>query len=298
MSQCREIPDGTVEGYRGTSKRPPASPNAKALTSGAAVDHGPVPSTNAAKRLKLGSPAKLPPQKSKHSTPLHEGRCCNCTSKSTCQRNCECRKSKRQCSNCDCFGRCRNKKLDFKAALCRSTTQESSPESAETQSPVEFLSSVTPQSSPDDDDPPGLSEPRRLDLEEKSLGSPLPPAPPRKGQQEDILHEDRENGDIPGAVTSDADQLMDKVYGDHVHQNPGTHLCGDIADDALWQERWRQLVSFPSHVYDVPNGAVGKQFIEKLVLELRGIVSPQVELRAILDLSSRDPAKESRRETI
>jgi hypothetical protein len=39
---------------------------------------------------------------------------------------------------------------------------------------------------------------------------------------------------------------MDKVYGDHVHHNPGTHLNGGIADDSLWQEHWQQLVSFPS----------------------------------------------------
>jgi hypothetical protein len=31
----------------------------------------------------------------------------------------------------------------------------------------------------------------------------------------------------------DADQMMDEVYEDHIHQNPGTHLTGGITNDAL-----------------------------------------------------------------
>jgi hypothetical protein len=49
---------------------------------------------------------------------------------------------------------------------------------------------------------------------------------------------------------------MDEVYGDHIHQNPGTHLTGGVAEDAIWQEHWRRLISFPSSTYDVPSGAV------------------------------------------
>jgi hypothetical protein len=58
----------------------------------------------------------------------------------------------------------------------------------------------------------------------------------------------REDGDLPGATPlSDADILLDTVYGDHVHQNPGNHLNGGVPDDAKWQEHWRQLVVFPPH---------------------------------------------------
>jgi hypothetical protein len=56
-------------------------------------------------------------------------------------------------------------------------------------------------------------------------------------------HYEQEGGDVPGSSLPDVDQKMDKVYGDNVHQNPGTHLSGGIANDALWQERWQQLVS-------------------------------------------------------
>jgi hypothetical protein len=61
-----------------------------------------------------------------------------------------------------------------------------------------------------------------------------------------------------------------KVYGDHVHQNPDTHLMSGIANDALWQECWLQLVSFPSHAYNVPSSAVGNWFVER---ELKGVNS-------------------------
>jgi hypothetical protein len=72
---------------------------------------------------------------------------------------------------------------------------------------------------------------------------------------------------------TDADRKMEQVYGDYIHQNPGTHLNGEIANDAIWQECWRQLISFPSHAYDVPSGAVGKRFVEKVTEELKGIVA-------------------------
>jgi hypothetical protein len=39
---------------------------------------------------------------------------------------------------------------------------------------------------------------------------------------------EQEIGDLPHIQLSDADRMMDKVYGDHVHQNSGTHLSGDI----------------------------------------------------------------------
>jgi hypothetical protein len=65
--------------------------------------------------------------------------------------------------------------------------------------------------------------------------------------------------------------MMDKVYGDHVHQNPGMYLRGDIPDDELWQDCWRRLIVFPSQTYDAPSGAVGRRLIEMLADMLAGI---------------------------
>ena len=65
--------------------------------------------------------------------------------------------------------------------------------------------------------------------------------------------------------------MMDKVYGDHVHQNPGTHLRGDIPDDEMWQDYWRRLIVFPSQTYDAPKGPVGRRYVEMLADMLLGI---------------------------
>jgi hypothetical protein len=78
-------------------------------------------------------------------------------------------------------------------------------------------------------------------------------------------------GDLPGAEITDTDKKMFSVYGDYVHQNDGTHLDGGIADDAQWQEYWRKLVVLPPQRFDVPTGAVGRQFVETLTEELVGV---------------------------
>jgi hypothetical protein len=78
-------------------------------------------------------------------------------------------------------------------------------------------------------------------------------------------------GNFPDAIISDADRMMDKVYGDHVHQNPGTHLDGGIADDTMWQDYHRRLIVYPSQRYDAPSGSVGRRFVESTATLLDGV---------------------------
>jgi len=85
--------------------------------------------------------------------------------------------------------------------------------------------------------------------------------------------EERHIGDLPGAVISEVDRKMDEVYGDHVHQNPGTHLDGGISDDKKWQEYWSRLVVYPTQTYDSPSGSVGRRFTSLLADEFDGILS-------------------------
>jgi len=85
--------------------------------------------------------------------------------------------------------------------------------------------------------------------------------------------EERHIGDLPGAVISEVDRKMDEVYGDHVHQNPGTHLDGGISDDKKWQEYWSHLVVYPTQTYDSPSGSVGRRFTSLLADEFDGILS-------------------------
>ena len=43
------------------------------------------------------------------------------------------------------------------------------------------------------------------------------------------------SGDVPGYVPTPEDLRLREVYGDWVHQNPGTHLDGGISEDGRWQ---------------------------------------------------------------
>jgi hypothetical protein len=70
---------------------------------------------------------------------------------------------------------------------------------------------------------------------------------------------------------TDADQMLDTVNGNHIHQNDGMHLMGGISDDAEWKDYWRHLLVFLSKAYDIPSGAIGKQFIIMVKALLKGI---------------------------
>jgi hypothetical protein len=82
------------------------------------------------------------------------------------------------------------------------------------------------------------------------------------GQEEGQIEEEEiPVRDMPGATIDTVDQMMDKVFGDHVHHNDGLHLDGGIADDATWQDYWRRLIFFPGQMYNLPKGKVEKRFI-------------------------------------
>ena len=66
--------------------------------------------------------------------------------------------------------------------------------------------------------------------------------------------------------------MMDGVYGDHVHQNDGTHLSGGIEDDKIWQDRMNQLIVLQPQQYDLPKGAVAHRFIEELDDLFKGVM--------------------------
>jgi hypothetical protein len=41
--------------------------------------------------------------------------------------------------------------------------------------------------------------------------------------------------DLPGTAIYEIDHAMDRVHGDHVHQNDGSHLDSGITSDTTWQ---------------------------------------------------------------
>ena len=68
-----------------------------------------------------------------------------------------------------------------------------------------------------------------------------------------------------------ADYMIYGICQDWVHQNPGDHLDGGIAEESNWKLRWEKLVCMTTQRYDAPSGKVGKRFVVILSVELDGI---------------------------
>ena len=78
--------------------------------------------------------------------------------------------------------------------------------------------------------------------------------------------------DLPGYIMSEADKKLSAIYGDHPHDNDGTHMDGGFADDALWQRLWNRIFSLKLSQYDAPKGTVGRRFVEVLSQEIQGMM--------------------------
>jgi hypothetical protein len=98
-----------------------------------------------------------------------------------------------------------------------------------------------------------------------------PPAPPPEHPADPITPDP--GADLPGYTLSQADTLLDFVYGDHPHSNDGCHLDGGISSDSVWQRRWKRMVQIAPTHYDAPKGKVGRRFIATLAREFQGIRS-------------------------
>ena len=79
-------------------------------------------------------------------------------------------------------------------------------------------------------------------------------------------------GDLPGVMITAVDLKFRKVYGDHIHQNDGSHLDGGIEGDLIWQQWFNEIASLPSRRYQLPRGRVGKTFIGILTKEWKGVL--------------------------
>ena len=63
------------------------------------------------------------------------------------------------------------------------------------------------------------------------------------------------------------------VYGDHIHDNDGTHLDGGILLDGEWQTLWRRLIAQAGCFYNVPSGQVGWKLLADFAEELASVRS-------------------------
>ena len=75
------------------------------------------------------------------------------------------------------------------------------------------------------------------------------------------------NADLLDFNLERAHLLLREVYGDSPHQNDGSHLDGGVADDAIWQRRWRRLAAQSASSYAKPTEAVGHCFTAILAVE-------------------------------
>jgi hypothetical protein len=190
-------------------------------------------------------------------------RCCQCTDQLTCQRLCACKKAGRKCIDCNNFGNCFNCDIPKESRFICPEVQ--TPGADITPKILNFL-----------------TEDKKEDKSKATRGAAPQSTPNIQTDKEEAEEEDEEEeeeqpvnnqfGDLPGVEMTAADKILHKVYGDHVHQNDGTHLDGGISDDKIWQERWRKISQQPCLRYDAPNGAVGKRFVTMLATELAGIV--------------------------
>ena len=76
-------------------------------------------------------------------------------------------------------------------------------------------------------------------LEDASVASAAPP-PRQRVEVANAALQARE-GDLLDVRLIGTNYMLYGVYQDWVHQNPGDHLDGGIAEDSKWQAWWRKM---------------------------------------------------------
>jgi hypothetical protein len=169
-----------------------------------------------------------------------------------------------ECISCESEEKCCNRGQERKIITPKLKAAENTASPSASISDLAVCTVIsTPPHSDDVEDTGAVGEtPEVLPPSDENRNAALSTPPPT----------DVEIGDLPDYIMSEADQKMNDVYeGDHVHQNPGQHLTGGVADDSVWQDYWRRLVIYQSSNYNVPKGKVGKRFLALLTTELNGI---------------------------
>ena len=82
-----------------------------------------------------------------------------------------------------------------------------------------------------------------------------------------IMPPREENADLPEFTPERLRLLLQGVYGDFLHHNNSLRLEGGIADNDLWQRRWRQFTDMSSSWYNTPSRSAGRRFTAILDVE-------------------------------
>ena len=67
-------------------------------------------------------------------------------------------------------------------------------------------------------------------------------------------------------------RLSEVFDGEHTRDNDGSHLDGEIPDDAIWREHYKSIITYPLSQYDVPSGPIGRSFVRLIANEFRGVM--------------------------
>jgi hypothetical protein len=182
----------------------------------------------------------------KQSTPVPQDRCCNCFKTLSCQtKRCECFLGGTPCRSCDCKERYKNLKVIKKPYHVKDTAATGTDESPALAKVLNFdseSSELTQNHNPprqgvidEVETRPAETTPIR-DETEPDIGTP---------EQYKDQAEEQEIGDLPDIQLSDANRMMDKVYGDHEPWTldfqpfgPATMVAGN------WKPRLLRLMFF------------------------------------------------------
>ena len=207
-------------------------------------------------------PTSQPTKKPRRAT--YTALCCTCNSKTAkcmSSRFCACVKANRKCTRCACAN-CENTDVPIQHRTAHTNTID-----ADTQRPHDdgFIGL---------DDGTGATPARAT-------------APPNQQPDRDMLDQDadaaaaaaaaeddtkdptppasvEECGDLPEYELTPTDRWLDDLYGDHTHQNDGTHLDGGIADDKDWQARMATVIPYASRLFHLPRGGVATRYLGTL----------------------------------
>ena len=202
--------------------------------------------------------------KPKNSRPTAPTSCCPCESIATCKTpDCPCFANRQPCTHC----------CPHDNGLCQRIPSQlhawrSPPTPFHDTVPTHFQAPPAPPAStlPSPPTPRLPNTPRTPRTPRRnSLNLQLPPTP---------AHATPTNSDLPDFQKSTADELISKLYGDHVHWNDGTHLHGglDPAKDKLWQDYYNNLSNYLPQHYDLPRGPSAERFLQAYANILHQIV--------------------------
>ena len=109
------------------------------------------------------------------------------------------------------------------------------------------------------------------DINENENNNPTEISQPNNTNETPQVQQLHHESDLPNEYPYPVDFDLQKVYGDYIHLNNGSHLNDGVLDDFKWQQRWKVILALPTRRFNAPKGRVGKRYISILSNELAGI---------------------------